>query len=131
MNIRPRYVLAGLLLAVVLSLGIVFYHQWQHYVSYETGSYNVSGALHNNAAFSGSLSDVSELAIIGVLARSSYQHYKATKCHHEGCRRIGLLPVGNYRVCHKHHLEATGTTVTMDHLKATHKQVLDNQKHSS
>lgn len=117
---RKLLTIAVIVIAAVTSLTVFYYPQWQHWISYATGSYNVPGLAHNYNAFSGSLGDVSELGIFIALSTIGYHAYKRNNCHEQHCWRIGSLPVSNYRVCKKHHWQATGSRIDIEQLKVQH-----------
>jgi hypothetical protein len=48
----------------LIFLTVWYYHQWQHWIAYATGSYNTQGTAHNYNAFSGSFSDVGEVTLL-------------------------------------------------------------------
>lgn len=109
--------------AVPVALAVVYYHTWQHWLSYATGSYNVPGTPHNYGFFSGSGSDISELGILFTLCLLIYHAYRKGNCHTHGCWRIGSLPNGDYKVCRKCHAATTGVE-KIDHefLRAHHRE---------
>jgi hypothetical protein len=104
-------------------LAVHFYHVWQHWLAFATGSYNLPGVAHNYNFLSGSGSDISELGILATLALLLAHAVLRNNCHTKGCWRVGSLPVGNppYKVCRRCHFQATGGYVTMEHLKFHHK----------
>jgi hypothetical protein len=111
--------------AAILVGGITYivhtYHTWQHWLAYATGSFNVSGVAHNYNFFSGSGSDISELGIFSALAVILYHACRHGNCHMHGCWRIGGYPVGDFKVCRKHHAESTGVKhVDIERLKLAH-----------
>lgn len=88
------------------ALTVFYYHQWQHWLAYATGSYNTSGVAHNYNAFSGSLSDVGQYTIATSLITSSALLWRAHTCHAVWwCWRHGhfVLQGTPYRLCAKHH----------------------------
>ena len=62
---------------------------------------------------SGFGSDLTELAIIGVL-------YKRLNCHVSGCYRLGLhhVPGTPYITCRKHHPTVPNQGITAEHISA-------------
>jgi len=99
--------------AVVLALivaAVIYYHQWQHWLAYATGSYNCpdhgcpAGSPHNYNAFSGALSDVAEITIpVSVLGLMATMLRK-NNCEVHGCWRLGRHgTAAGHRVCRKHH----------------------------
>lgn len=110
------------LLVIAVALTVQYYGVWQHWIAYAVGAYNVPGVAHNYNAFSGSLSDISELGILVAMATIGYHIFRRGNCHTHGCWRIGGYPVGTYKVCKKHHKEVVGTDPTIAHLKAHHRR---------
>ena len=111
--------LALVLLTALCVAGVDLYHHWQPWISMHTGSNNVSGGTYGywsgfGSVFPWSMDTAVALWII------IWHHVKRMNCHTERCWRIGTLPVGQYKVCKKCHKEATGSTVTMEHLKLHH-----------
>jgi hypothetical protein len=91
-------------------------HAWVLHVS---GSDDVSGPEYGwwsgfGSVFPWSLDTLVALWLI------VWHHYRTNNCHVKKCPRLGHYPVGQYKVCKKHHAEATGDEVTMEHLKAHH-----------
>jgi hypothetical protein len=90
----------------IVALAVLWYRQWQHWLSYATGSYNVQGVAHNYNAFSGSLSDVGELTIVTSVLASSVILWRAHTCHrYWWCWRHGHFPLDGttYKLCSHHH----------------------------
>jgi hypothetical protein len=123
MNRRWRRIVAivATLLAALIAVAVTEYHTWQHWLAFATGSFNVSGVAHNYNFFSGSGSDISELGIFSALAVILYHACRRGNCHMHGCWRIGGYPVGDFKVCRKHHAESTGVKhVDIERLKLAH-----------
>lgn len=121
---RPRaffWTLGTFSLLFLIVFAVQYYTTWQHWLAYATGSYNTPGVAHNYNSFSGSLSDVGEITLATAALGILYHILKRNNCHTHGCWRIGRLPVGDYRVCKRHHHEATGAKVDMDHLQFIHR----------
>ena len=78
--------------------------------------FGISGAGSHYGFFSGTGSDISEIAIIGGVA--SWWHHK--NCHVKGCWRIGRHPVEGtpHVVCRRHHPDEAPTA----------QQVLDDHR---
>jgi hypothetical protein len=112
-----------LLLAVIVILGsaalVYWFHTWQSWAAYETGSRNTPGTPPNYNYWSGfgSVFPWSFGVITGILGLL-YQHARKANCHTHGCWRVGSYPAGDYTVCKKHHREVHGTHPTIEHLKA-------------
>ena len=95
-----------LLIPVAIFLAFWFYHQWQHWLAYATGSYNVQGVAHNYNFFSGSGSDIGEYVIVTSVVGSSLLVWRTHTCqgvwwcwrhpHH-------ALDGTPYKLCTKHH----------------------------
>jgi hypothetical protein len=114
----------GLLIVLTTSVAAVdLYHYWQAWAAYETGSRNTAGTPPNYNYWSGfgSVFPWSMTLFAGVWS-FVYQNAKHKNCHTRVCWRLGSFPVGDppYTVCRKHHYEATGTQVTIEHLKVIH-----------
>ena len=89
-----------------LVLVIIFYHQWQHWLAYATGSYNTPGVAHNYNAFSGALSDLGEYSIAAGFFSHTAMLWKAHTCHlHWWCWRAPKYQLGDtpHMLCHVHH----------------------------
>ena len=56
-------------------------------------------------SWSGILSDVGELTLVGTLVVGIMGAYRHVECHQEGCHRLGRFPHGHLRLCHVHHPE--------------------------
>jgi len=94
--------LAGLLGVVLL---VVFWRFGvQHWLTVHTGSSNTAGTPPNYNFFSGSGSDISELAIVGAVLGA----YRKSNCHQPGCWRIGRHHVDGTPWCDRHHGGARG-----------------------
>jgi hypothetical protein len=95
-------------LGIFAVAAIVFYHDWQHWLAYATGSYNCprtgcpGGVAHNYNFFSGAGSDITELAIVGGILGMYHKH----NCHDPGCWRIGRHSVDGTPWCNRHHQAA-------------------------
>jgi hypothetical protein len=110
----------GLLIVLTTSVAAVdLYHYWQPWASVHTGSNNTAGGVYGYWSGFGSVFpwSMDTAAALWVIA---WHHIKSKSCHVAGCWRIGSLPVGNYRVCKRHHMEATGAHVSVEHLKVIH-----------
>lgn len=125
-----------LAILVVLALGFLVF-QWNvthfhlgHWLQIHTGTINESGPYYG--FWSGFGSDLGEYVIATSILGSLYRAMRKGNCHTEGCWRMAKLPVGDppYRVCKKCHYEATGTKVTMEHLKHHHQLHLARLKKS-
>jgi hypothetical protein len=91
---------------LALVLAVMYYHQWQHWLSYATGSYNTPGVPHNYGAFSGSISDIGEVTIATSLVASALILWRAHTCHrYWWCWRHGHYNLDGtpYKLCSKHH----------------------------
>lgn len=112
---------AVFLLASALFAGIQDYAIWQHWIATHTGSYNTPGTPpgYNYWSAFGSVFPWS-MGLIAAVLQHSYLIARKNNCHTHGCWRVGSLPVGDYRVCRKHHLEVTGKHPTISHLRAHH-----------
>lgn len=97
---------------VALALTVFYYHQWQHWLAFATGSYNVNGVAHNYNAFSGSLSDVGQYTIATSLITTSVLLWRKNTCHrYWWCWRHPHHPLEGtpYKLCAKHHPEDVPT----------------------
>lgn len=112
---------AGFILLTFLGVTAVFlYHDWQAWATHYTGADDTAGPIYGywsgfGSVFPWSLDTVVALWVI------VWHHYKRMQCHEEKCWRIGTLPVGQYTVCKRHHHEATGDRLTIEHLRFHHK----------
>jgi hypothetical protein len=91
---------------IVLAIAVMYYHQWQHWLSHGTGSYDTPGVAHHYNFFSGSGSDISELTIAASLASSTVILWRAHTCHrYWWCWRHGNYNLDGtpYKLCSKHH----------------------------
>jgi hypothetical protein len=85
---------------------VLYYPQWQHWLSYATGSYNTQGTAHNYNAFSGSLSDVGEYTVATGLIANVIVAWRVHTCHmywwcwRPGCHALDGTP---YKLCARHH----------------------------
>lgn len=86
-------VIGLVLLAVFWRLGV------QHWLTVHTGSENTPGSPPNYNFFSGSGSDISELAIVGAVVGG----YRKHNCHQSRCWRIGRHVVDGTPWCDRHH----------------------------
>lgn len=96
--------------AAVIAIVVTWPLGLQHWLAYETGSYNTPGVAHNYNFFSGSGSDIGQITLIGLAVSFMAAWYHKHNCHNEKCWRIGIhtLADGKYTVCRKHHNEITG-----------------------
>lgn len=77
----------------------------QHWLTVHTGSENTPGSPPSYNFFSGSGSDISELAIVGAVIGG----YRKHNCHAQGCWRIGRHVVDGTPWCNLHHQAARNT----------------------
>ena len=117
-----RYWIAVVILTILSCAALAaLYKYWQGWLAYETGSRNTGGAPPNYNYWSGFGSVFPwSMGIIAALVHNGYVNARKSNCHTHGCWRIGSLPVGDYKVCRKHHLLTTGTRVTVEHLHEHH-----------
>jgi len=94
-------------------------HNWVLHIS---GSDDVSGPEYGWWSGFGSVFPWSVNTVVAFWILI-WHHMRKNNCHMHGCWRIGTLPVGDppYMVCKKHHFQATGHKVTLEHLKFHHK----------
>lgn len=95
-----------LLALILLGLTVWYYHVWQHWLAYETGSYNTPGVAHNYNSFSGSLSDVGEYTVAAGMFTNASVVWRANTCHmHWWCWRHAAHPLEgtSFKLCHVHH----------------------------
>lgn len=95
-----------LLIPAAIAATVWFYHQWQHWLAYATGSYNTQGVAHNYNAFSGSLSDIGQYTIATSLVTTSVLLWRAHTCHgHWWCWRHPHYPLEGtpFKLCEKCH----------------------------
>jgi hypothetical protein len=98
--------IVGVSAGVVIGLTVLYYRQWQHWLAYATGSYNVQGTPHNYNAFSGSLSDVGQITIATGLMANVIVAWRVHTCHmYWWCWRHGHYSLDGtpYKLCNKHH----------------------------
>jgi hypothetical protein len=131
---RPIRALRAILLIaiVVLIAGIAV---WQitgfglgHWLQIHLGITNEAGPYYG--FFSGSGSDLGEIAILGGIGTLLAGLWHKFNCHNEGCMRIGLHPLagGAYVVCRKHHAEITGhqhSKLSTEFLATVHREHLE------
>ena len=113
---------AGILIWQATGFGLGHWAQIHFGITNEAGPYY--------GFFSGSGSDLGEVAIIGGIATLVAGLWHKFNCHNEGCPRIGLHAVagGTYVVCRKHHRAITGHPhhkLTTEFLTAAHCDHLD------
>jgi hypothetical protein len=92
------------------------FHAWVLHIS---GADDVAGPEYGWWSGFGSVFPWS-MGILAGIWTHTVQNAWRNKCHTHGCWRIGTLPVGDYKVCRKCHLKATGAHVTIEHLKVHH-----------
>ena len=80
----------------------MWWHLIQHWLAYETGSENTSGAPPNYNFWSGFGSDLAELTLAGGVLGLWRKH----NCHQKGCPRIGRHTVDGTPWCNRHHQAA-------------------------
>jgi hypothetical protein len=89
-----------------IGLTVFYYHQWQHWLAFETGSYNTPGVAHNYNFTSGFGSDLGEYTIAVGLITNFIILWRAHTCHgtwwcwHHGHYNLEGTP---YKLCTKHH----------------------------
>lgn len=84
--------------------------QAQHWVSYNTGSYNLPGYPHNYNFFSGFGSDLSEITLFFALLATILHQARIHNCEVHGCWRLGRhATAANHKVCRKHHPDSVLT----------------------
>jgi hypothetical protein len=84
-----------------------------HWLAHFFGTDNLSGPFYG--FWSGVGSDITELGLFGALVA----HYRGKTCHVDRCWRLGRHPVGEYRVCRKHH-PAVPDRITAGHIADVH-----------
>jgi hypothetical protein len=95
-----------LLPAAVAVAAVIWYHSWQHWISYGTGSYDTPGVAHHYNFFSGFGSDLGEYTIVASLAGNIAVVWRAHTCQRFWwCWRhpAAVLEGTQYRLCHRHH----------------------------
>jgi hypothetical protein len=123
-------ILVALLTVALIVSAVYFYHEWQHWLAANTGSENNSSTPPDYNYWSGFGSVFPwSMGILAALLNNGYQAAKRSNCHTHRCWRIGSYPIGDYRVCKKHHFEVKGTHPTVEHLQEVHAslEVADNQ----
>lgn len=108
-----------------LFVTVQYYHGWQHWAAYETGSLNTPGTPPNYNYFSGFGSVFPwELGIVVSIWIWIAAHYRLNNCHVDRCPRMGRYPVagGHYKTCRRHHPEShvRHSKVTFEHIQALH-----------
>lgn len=108
-------------------LAVIFYHQWQHWLAYSTGSYNTPGVAHNYNAFSGSISDIGQYTVATTMAANVIMLWKHHTCPAAWwCWRRPHYQLGDtpHMICGHHH---------PDHSHETAKQALrrHHERHHS
>ncbi len=122
-RVKTRRLVVLLALAAVIATvsAIYFYHRYQPWLAAHTGTASGQESGSQYAYWSGFGSVFPwEVGVLAGFLTYVYQHTKKVNCHAHGCPRIGSFPVGEYRVCKKHHHEVTGTHPTIDLLKEVH-----------
>jgi hypothetical protein len=115
---KSKQILLGLVIGAIVVALIQFYPDWQHWIAYETGSANTSSSPPNYDYWSGFGSVFPwSMGTLGSLLALIWVHTKKANCHTHKCLRIGSYPVGDYKVCKKHHFEATGSHPTIEHIR--------------
>src|ERR1700735_5008687 len=90
MRTRGNFLASLLFLAVVAI--VIWWHPFEHWLAYATGSYNTPGVAHNYNFFSGSGSDLGEYAIAGAVLSGLGAWYHKHNCHTDRCYRVGKHP---------------------------------------
>lgn len=101
-----KNVLKAIPVIAAIVLAVIFYHQWQHWLAYATGSYNVQGVAHNYNAFSGSISDIGEITLVASVLASAALIWRTHTCHrYWWCWRHPHYALDGtpYKMCAKHH----------------------------
>jgi hypothetical protein len=118
--------IAGLiLLAVSITLIVVFYHVYQPWVAVHTGTATgqESGGAYAYWSGFGSVFPWEFGALVTVLVWM-ITHYRLNNCHIERCPRIGRFSVAgdHFKVCRKHHPEAhvRNKRISFDHIQHMH-----------
>lgn len=88
-------------------------HHLLHWLAVHTGSDHTAGNSVYYNFFSGSGSDIGELAIVGGLVGI----YRRHNCHQRWCWRIARHPHGPYFLCSKHHPLVPDKGPTAAHIK--------------
>lgn len=125
-----RALRAVIVIALFAVAGLIVY--WQvtgfglgHWMQVHLGITNEPGPYYG--FFSGSGSDLGEIAIIGGIGTLVGGLWHKFNCHNEGCARLGLHAVagGAYVVCRKHHAAVTGhphRKLTTEFLATCHRE---------
>ena len=111
-----------IILIAVIVVTFQYYHSWQPWTAYETGSLNTSGTPPNYNYWSGFGSVFPwELGIFVSVWIWMLSHYRINNCHVTRCPRLGRFPAagGNFKVCQKHHPEShvRNGKVTFEHIR--------------
>ena len=121
-TLAPVLVAVAVVFLTVAS--VYFYHTWQHWLAYETGSQNNSSTPPNYNYWSGFGSVFPwEIGFVAGIWTGVYQRSKRANCHTHGCWRLGSLPAGDgslYKVCKRCHYRITGTHPTIEHFRRGH-----------
>jgi hypothetical protein len=127
-----RYLRWGFLAAVAALIVAIIV--WQvtgfglgHWLQVHLGITNEPGPYYG--FFSGSGSDIGEIALVGAIITLTGSLWRKFNCHNEGCLRLGLhqLAGGAYVVCRKHHAAVTGhphRKLSTEFLAAAHREHL-------
>ena len=116
---------ALVLLVAAVAAGVQFYHPVQHWLAYETGSYNTPGTPHNSDYWMGFGAVFPwELGLFVSMGAFLVAHYRLNNCHVDRCLRLARYPAasGHFKVCRKHHPEAhvRSHRVTFEHVQFAH-----------
>jgi hypothetical protein len=101
-----------LLLAAAIAYLVIWYSQWQHWLSHGTGSYDTPGVAHHYNFFSGFGSDLGQYTIVTALISNVVVVWRAHTCQrYWWCWRPPAKPLDGtqYKLCALHHPEPVPT----------------------
>jgi hypothetical protein len=88
-----------------------WWHVFQHWLAYHTGSLNEPGVAPDGAFWGGIASDLGEVTLVGGLVAV----YRKHNCHTRWCFRLGHHDLTDeasgvtYRLCRRHHPRHPGS----------------------
>lgn len=118
---RTLLILAVICVGAIVTLLV---HAGYHWIEIHTGIAHGGPDPYYNA-WSGFLSDLGEVTLIGAVFAGVYGAYRKINCHDPECWRIGKHPTegGTFMFCHHHHpdlMQYAGRKMTRDEMHQHH-----------